>query len=131
MPSYNCKHPTCANLLPQYGYCSTHQHLGEKTPEEKKQRDRQYDAQSRDKDAQKFYNSAAWRATRKNKLAQNPICELCDRRIATEVHHDVPIRSNDPEAKEKRLEYSNLLSTCSPCHKRLEAKRRYQKQLNY
>jgi len=35
----------------------------------------------------KYYRSDHWRALRAQKLARNPMCELCRRRRAKQVHH--------------------------------------------
>src|SRR5215212_7452594 len=101
MPSFNCRHPTCSAYLKAYGYCATHEHL---KPEARAEQHRAYDQTKRDQGAKAFYNSQGWRATRANKLALNPICEVCGRETATDVHHLVPVR----ESEELRLVLSNL-----------------------
>jgi 5-methylcytosine-specific restriction endonuclease McrA len=55
---------------------------------------------------------------------ENPLCGECARHgIATaaeEVHHKVSIA----ESPWLRLEWSNLMSVCVPCHRRLDEQRR-------
>lgn len=118
MPSFNCRHPTCPALLPARGYCARHQHLA---PQEKAERNRDYDQHRRDKDAKRFYDSAAWQRARADKLGANPICERCGREFAAEVHHVIPLRQCDDE---QRTDPSNLQSLCGGCHKRIEGMRR-------
>lgn len=57
-----------------------------------------------------------WRRVRRAFLGLHPFCRLCDERgvveLAAEVDHIVPIRT----APERRLDWSNLQSLCTPCH---------------
>lgn len=63
----------------------------------------------------KFYNSKAWRTTRKIYISSNPLCENClEQGLTVEanvVDHITEI--NDGGAK---LSLSNLRSLCHPCH---------------
>lgn len=63
-----------------------------------------------------FYSSAAWLRVRREKLAINPLCEVCvkDGRYtaATDVHH-VLERKDFPE---HALDLDNLESLCKACH---------------
>ena len=59
------------------------------------------------------YTTQHWRRLRLAKLAQDPVCEYCDREPATQVDHRVAINhGGDPWA------WSNLASTCASCHAR-------------
>jgi 5-methylcytosine-specific restriction protein A len=59
----------------------------------------------------RVYGKKKWQTTRLRKLAMNPICEACDKELAVEVDHIVPLnRGGDPYA------FENLSSLCSPCH---------------
>ena len=64
----------------------------------------------------RFYNSGDWKRTRKQKLANNPLCETCklvDRIIvSTHVHHSLPIR----KFWEQRFNQEFLFSLCDACH---------------
>jgi 5-methylcytosine-specific restriction enzyme A len=64
----------------------------------------------------KFYTSVVWKRERKNKLCNDPFCEIHLKKgelvIAEDVHHLVPI-SKDWSL---RLVYSNLQSLCHSCH---------------
>jgi 5-methylcytosine-specific restriction endonuclease McrA len=61
-----------------------------------------------------------WRLLSERKRKHDPMCEECTRsggtRPASEVHHVVPIC----DAPHLRLVWSNLMSVCGECHKKLE-----------
>ena len=65
-----------------------------------------------------------WRRCRAAFLAKNPLCHRClsERRFtpATEVHHVEPVMV----APHRRLDWSNLMSLCHPCHMVIEAEGR-------
>ena len=44
------------------------------------------------------------------KLRENPLCELCHRRLAVECHHRTPLANGGLNI------YSNLVAVCHPCH---------------
>lgn len=83
--------------------------------EHRKEIEKDYNEHTRDKDAQAFYDSPAWRAVRRQKLREQPCCEECLRQgkitPATLVDHIVPIRQGGA-----RLDFRNLQSLCQPCH---------------
>ena len=59
---------------------------------------------------QLVYDTRMWQDLRCEVLSNEPICRLCNRRLATEVDHIVGLRrggSND---------LNNLQPLCSPCH---------------
>ena len=64
----------------------------------------------------KFYTSKAWRSLRRYKLAKEPFCEKCLKRLiltaATEVHHVEEVQ----RVPEKALDIDNLQSLCKSCH---------------
>lgn len=123
MPSHNCKHPTCAVILPQRGYCAAHAHLAPPSPEQEKQR--RYDQTNRDPRSKAFYDSAAWQRARAAQLAHHPLCQRdgC-RKLAEQVHHIRPVK--EVRDTEPRLLFAgeNLLSVCAQCHVQLEAEAR-------
>ena len=74
MPSIACKHPTCCNYVRRETgdrYCADHAEQGRAAAAE---RSRFYDQHVRNPDARQFYNSAAWAAARRRKLAATPVC---------------------------------------------------------
>jgi hypothetical protein len=117
MPVYKCKHPTCRAQLPERGHCARHQPAAAEPEREKKEKDRLYDASRRDPEMVKFYNSAAWKAVRLEKLRQDPLCQMCNKAVATTVHHKDPAKGQSPA---ERLNIKKLESACSPCHSRHE-----------
>lgn len=108
-----CSKPGCGGLVePPVKYCSQHKDL-ERSAEQQHDRWRGT-AASRGYDHQ-------WRATREARLRHDKyLCQPCltSGRVtpAIDVHHKVPIRV-DPS---RRLDLSNLISVCRPCHKHLE-----------
>jgi 5-methylcytosine-specific restriction protein A len=75
---------------------------------------RQYDNSS-------FYNSKAWRMTRKLYIKSNPLCEQCTREERTTagqmVDHIRPITLGG-----SKLDQSNLQTLCDNCHSKKSAK---------
>ena len=79
----------------------------------KKQNAQRYN-EKRDPKYKKFYNSKKWELLKNKKMtdAEN-ICERCGR-LATEVHHIIPIQTD--EGWIQRLTYKNLEALCVGCH---------------
>lgn len=69
-----CKVPGCPGLTRQGKYCEKHSHLEEV---EIRERMRHYNQNIRTAESQAFYESAAWRKLRRQKLGQMPLCEIC------------------------------------------------------
>jgi 5-methylcytosine-specific restriction endonuclease McrA len=72
------------------------------------------------KEAERFYNSRAWRLLRRQKLAQDSLCEMCLERdgtltAATQCHHII----DRADAPERALSINNLASLCTACHSRI------------
>ena len=61
-----------------------------------------------------------WKEIRAKKLGRTPLCQVCKKNIATQVHH---LRYNDENGKtilyHEKLE--DLLSVCEICHKDLHS----------
>lgn len=117
MPVFPCNWPICAAYVGRRGaYCDAHRQHGR---EDRREIHATYDRLNRDQEAAQFYASAAWQRARRQKLAINPVCERCERRFATTVHHRTPLDRCTPE---QRLAQSNLMSLCGPaCHNAEEA----------
>jgi 5-methylcytosine-specific restriction endonuclease McrA len=77
------------------------------------------DAQTGGTTAERGYDNR-WRELSERKRKVDPLCEQCDAEgrttAASEVHHIRSIRL----APQLRLEWSNLMSVCADCHKRIE-----------
>lgn len=71
--------------------------------------------QIRQNNNQSFYNSKAWRMTRKFYIKDNPLCEMCKRKGQTTagqmVDHIKPISMGG-----NMLHISNLQTLCNKCH---------------
>jgi 5-methylcytosine-specific restriction protein A len=69
----------------------------------------------RESNNETFYNSWAWRKTRKVFLSKNPLCKHCDANgiieSATVVDHIKPIRLGGDKLSE-----DNFQSLCESCH---------------
>jgi 5-methylcytosine-specific restriction enzyme A len=65
----------------------------------------------------KVYHSKEWLMTRRKVLDRDPICVLCDQRLATEVDHITPMSQGGDE-----YSLSNLRGLCGPCHWRRHAR---------
>lgn len=81
--------------------------------------DRYYDRYKRNKDAKRFYNSAAWKRLRLLALQRDHyLCQPCLRRgvltPADDVHHIEPIE----KAPDRALDLDNVESICDACHNR-------------
>lgn len=100
-PLRPCAAPGCPRLTDS-GRCPQHQ----------RQARTQYNETVRDKAAQRFYNSPAWKALRASKLRKDPFCEVCLREgrtvAAVIVHHNDGCYTNNNE--------SNLVSICFMHH---------------
>lgn len=86
-----CRHPRCPNLTPPP--CPTHT-LRPSHPHKS------------------FYNSRAWLAARLLYLTSHPVCEICNRAPAMEVHHKFSIETRP----DLRLDEDNFQASCKPCH---------------
>lgn len=131
--------PRCKKLIPHgLPYCMACAPLAEAERQAKKERreaylrkkyNRTYN-QKRDPKYAAFYRSKAWKDTSRAKLqGAGWKCEArlegCQR-IASEVHHETPIKT--PEGWEKRLEWSGLRAVCTACHNKLDKKGNYRKK---
>ena len=102
-----CSKSGCPNLT-HSRFCETHE----------KQEEKRYDQSRKNDPERRFIQSRSWRAIRKAKLAENPLCERCYKKIlapnvrqitpAVLVHHiDGDQLNNEPENHE---------SLCKNCH---------------
>ena len=104
-PLRPCSNPNCPNLTIGR-YCKQHQN-------EYRNQNRYYDKHQRNKKANRFYHSAAWKKTRDIvKVRDNGLCRECLRHkritVGTEVDHIVPIK----QSWGKRLELDNVQLLC-------------------
>jgi hypothetical protein len=67
----------------------------------------------------RLYLKSSWRhpvtGLRATKLRNNPLCEICQRDPAVDVHHKTPHNDNLTLFHD----YTNLQSLCHPCHSRI------------
>lgn len=102
-----CNSPGCPELVSS-GRCEKH----------RKQVNIDYNRTRRNRDTEKFYNSALWQRVRQQKRNMNPLCEQCeqDGKVVpvAHVHHRIPIEKGGA-----RTHLDNLISLCETCHRRL------------
>ncbi|MEG1838463.1 MAG: HNH endonuclease signature motif containing protein [Bacteroidaceae bacterium] len=76
-------------------------------------------------DRRKIYTSTRWRKLRAWKLANNPLCEMCEAkgivRPAEDIHHITSFMStyNEDQRKFLAYDYDNLMSLCKRCHQKI------------
>jgi 5-methylcytosine-specific restriction protein A len=72
---------------------------------------------------QDIYQDPRWRKLRAAKIAENPLCEICEKKgktvLTQEVHHIRPFQTGATPAEVEILAFDldNLQSLCTPCHK--------------
>lgn len=99
-----CSEAGCARAAVSRGRCRTHA--------------READRRHHQGEHRKLYNRKRWRMTRRRQLVENPMCQRCGSRIATDAHHVVDLKDGgDPYASE------NLASLCHVCHARVGRER--------
>ena len=67
------------------------------------------------------YNTRRWKDVREQKLARDPVCELCGSYMDLEIHHDVPITEDQRRARDEQAAYPDvvlLTVLCKSCHTR-------------
>ena len=80
----------------------------------------------------KLYNNAQWRKLRNGYLMSQPICEICGKALAEEVHHvQSPFEDGlDDLTRLYRLTNpENLQALCKDCHSHLHGNETRQKLL--
>lgn len=83
------------------------------------------DVDQKRKDRMKIYNSARWKSLRIEKLRDNPLCEICEKRgetkAADDVHHIQSFMSTDnPDTRQVlAFDIGNLMSLCDECHQKV------------
>lgn len=70
----------------------------------------------------KIYSTRRWQKLRESVLMENPICQMCGKELATEVHHNPPISTGLTEQEMLNIGFgitSQLLALCPKCHDKL------------
>ena len=116
--------PRCKKLIPVgQRYCAACAPVAAEEHRERRREEMGRYNRSRDPKLTRFYNSGVWRNLSAARLDMYPRCEagLDDcQGTACEVHHKKPLRT--PEGWAERLEWDNLMSVCTRCHNKLDAK---------
>lgn len=68
---------------------------------------------------EKVYNTKMWRDIRKSMLMIHPLCQNCNKNLATEVHHIKPLTTAKDEIELLDLGFNtaNLMCLCEECHR--------------
>lgn len=71
------------------------------------------------------YNTSRWRRLRLTYLVKHPICEICQKEIAVEVHHKQKLSTAKSIDEMKALGFNsnNLMALCADCHKDIHRRR--------
>lgn len=116
-----CNKPTCHELITiPNKYCDKHkteleQQRLEDNKAKQQQRYKMYNKHNRDKEANTFYQSQAWKNTRNYVITRdNYICQCCGELLNSTkiIDHICPRRID----KTKELDESNLWTLCYRCH---------------
>lgn len=98
MPVAPCLTPRCSQFATHRGYCEQHAQARDREQHERKA-------------GRTVYATRRWKALRRKKLALNPICERCERELATDVHHTEGVSTST-------WDLATLESLCHSCHSR-------------
>jgi 5-methylcytosine-specific restriction protein A len=101
VPLKLCGTDRCPNFADYRGYCRDCY----------RDRERERSARRRVKGNAAVYNRKMWAQRRRQVLASQPVCAVCDANLATEVDHVVPLDQGGSE-----YDPGNLQPICSPCH---------------
>ena len=63
-----------------------------------------------------FYNTKAWKKTRKLYIAEHPICESCKIELAKEIHHIIHLTPENVKDSDIAFGFNNLKALCRECH---------------
>ena len=69
-----------------------------------------------------LYTTPRWRALREEKLAKNPICEICGGYQDLEIHHVNPVTKEQLEDNDEAALYpplSKMVTLCTSDHAKL------------
>lgn len=71
------------------------------------------------------YNTSTWKNLRKSYLMLHPVCEECNKRWATQVHHikEISKATSTLEMKDIGFDSSNLMALCEECHQKKHGKK--------
>lgn len=100
-----CSHPGCHVVFEGNGF---------KCPEHRSLFKSKASIDKHNKENQKFYRTKQWNTVRAVHLSEYPICEYCQRKVATQVDHFLEYDLD--ECREYIADDQNLVSTCDSCH---------------
>jgi 5-methylcytosine-specific restriction endonuclease McrA len=72
---------------------------------------------TRQQQQQAIYGTRRWRRLRIETLMQHPICQICNKKLAEEVHHIIPFMQYEGQQRiTVAYNSKNLLAVCTECH---------------
>lgn len=75
----------------------------------------------------KVYQSEKWKGIKNAHLMQYPLCQICEKELAEDVHHIQSFMTNLGIDIEKAFDTSNLLSVCKKCHGKIHQPKKKKK----
>ncbi|QWL58212.1 HNH endonuclease [Aeromonas jandaei] len=100
-----CSHPGCRVVFTGSGF---------KCPAHKTKARSKLSQEKHTQENQKFYRTKQWITVRNSHVSEYPICEYCQRKVATQVDHFLEYDLD--ECREYIADDQNLVSTCDSCH---------------
>ena len=69
------------------------------------------------------YDQPYWKQLRLSYLMEHPICEYCNKNLATEVHHirELSKATSDNEMISLGFDVNNLMAVCTKCHQEIHS----------
>lgn len=64
----------------------------------------------------KIYQSEKWKGIKNAHLMQYPLCQICEKELAEDVHHISTFLVDNSIDIEKAFDPDNLMSVCKKCH---------------
>ena len=105
MPRHSyCSVPGCPEDATHKGKCGVHSG--------------QNDQKFRVHERRAVYDSKAWKEFRLRRLVLNPICEVCEKQLANEVHH-IEALADGTLKPEEIFTIEGTMCACKSCHSRL------------
>lgn len=69
----------------------------------------------------KVYQSKRWNDIKNAHLMQYPVCQVCNKELAEDVHHIVTFLIDNSIDLDKAYNPDNLMSVCKSCHGKLHS----------
>lgn len=118
-----CATAGCRNITSERHCKACSNVLDRKAKESAKRRARASSERYSDK-YKTFYSTTAWKKLRALKLSKDPLCENCLDNGFVKAGHDIDHIVELKDDYTRRLDMSNLMTLCRPCHMAKTARER-------